>query len=328
MIAALSVRACAASRLELLLGLHPEERRWLTEEENCAVRMLKYVSPASLEDCQHSNTRLDAAKLWHQHYPELSLESGLSPDDLWDLVIADTSVLGLGYVFYPSTDYGSADAWLRRDRTSTGARQLQYEIGDRLRRDGCTEGKVTWTLPFPADGLLGNRIEARAGLTQNLKQGTGLCGIVPGLLHNFCYEHASDIAQYLSPRQFEELLASVYSALGWEVQLTRQVQDGGKDIIATREIEGQRTVVYVEAKRYRKDRPVDLGTVKEFAATVAGDGVQKGILVTTSGFSRPARRWAEGRGSRVARIELVALPEFREELLRTVGDEVCAYLFR
>jgi hypothetical protein len=218
MIAALSVRACAASRLELLLGLHPEECRWLPEEEGRALLMLKCIPPALLENCQHFDTCLSAAKLWHHHFPELTLENKqlFSPEEIWDHVMADTTVRGLGYVFYPAIGDDSTNAWVCRGRTNTAALQLQDEIEHGLKRNGYYEGKVTWTLPFPAAGPLGKKVETRAGLTQELKHGVGLGGIAPGLLYNYCYEHAADLPQCLSPRQFEELVASVYSANGWQ----------------------------------------------------------------------------------------------------------------
>ena len=38
----------------------------------------------------------------------------------------------------------------------------------------------------------------------------------------------------LKPRQFEELVAEIWDAFGFEVELTQQTRDGGKDILAIR----------------------------------------------------------------------------------------------
>src|SRR5258708_40197380 len=38
----------------------------------------------------------------------------------------------------------------------------------------------------------------------------------------------------LTPRQFEELIAEIWSRFGYEVELTARTRDGGRDIIAIR----------------------------------------------------------------------------------------------
>ncbi|MFP8843576.1 restriction endonuclease [Shewanella baltica] len=66
----------------------------------------------------------------------------------------------------------------------------------------------------------------------------------------------------LSPRQFEELLAELLTDMGWDVELTKETRDGGKDILAYLNTELGRILCLVEAKRYRYDRKIGVGLVR------------------------------------------------------------------
>jgi hypothetical protein len=328
MIGALSAERQDAARLELLLGWHPERQRWMTEEEERAWEDLQYLSASALEEDGVSGPWIDALELWGRYFPELREDRGrrMKVKELWGLTLRRVDVLRLGYAFYPVLDHDPNRPGERFTAIQERAREIQRAIEEGIGTDARAKGRITWTLPFPADGPLGSQVEIRAGLSHVLREGIGLGGIVPGLLHNYCYEHASEIHEQLSPRQFEELVGSVYEADGWDVRLTRVVKDGGKDAIATKEIDGRVVVAYVEAKRYRAGRAVGLSEVKEFAATIAGDQVDCGMLVSTSHFSRPVSRWIKDAGVRVATVELVDLPQFRSFLGRVVTGEVGSYL--
>ena len=95
----------------------------------------------------------------------------------------------------------------------------------------------------------------------------------------------------LSPRQFEEYIADLLSGLEFEVELTPQSADGGRDLIGIKHVEGIPLLFAFECKQYNRERPIGphilralLGTVKsrETPANI-------GVLVTTSYFSRGSR---------------------------------------
>lgn len=92
----------------------------------------------------------------------------------------------------------------------------------------------------------------------------------------------------LSSGDFEEVMARIYSKLGYDVERTKATRDGGKDlIIRKREILGD-FVYYVECKKYSSSRPIGVGIVRELVGTITTDKVNGGILATTSFFSPDA----------------------------------------
>jgi len=98
--------------------------------------------------------------------------------------------------------------------------------------------------------------------------------------------------QKSSPRFFEEVVAELLRADGWDVDLVVRNNAPGPDIVAysSRIIESVPTMLIVECKKYRKDRPVGVGAVRnlvywmdvEYKATL-------GMIVTTSYFTIEAQ---------------------------------------
>ena len=96
---------------------------------------------------------------------------------------------------------------------------------------------------------------------------------------------------HLEDREFELVMAEIYSKLGYKVELTKATRDGGKDIIIRKpEILGD-FVYYVECKKYAAKRPVGVGIIKGLVGTISADRVNGGILATTSYFTPDARRF-------------------------------------
>jgi restriction endonuclease Mrr len=93
----------------------------------------------------------------------------------------------------------------------------------------------------------------------------------------------------LSPRQFEEFIAEIVDKLGFcDILLTPRSGDGGKDVIATRTINGIPLTFYFECKKYAEGNKVQLDTLRALLGTVAHDSRKAniGVLVTTSTFTR------------------------------------------
>ena len=93
----------------------------------------------------------------------------------------------------------------------------------------------------------------------------------------------------LSPRQYEELLADLLEDMGYEIELTPATRDGGKDIMAYMNTAHGKILCLVEAKRYRADRTVGVGLVRELFGTLADANATSAMLVTTSSFSPDAK---------------------------------------
>lgn len=106
-------------------------------------------------------------------------------------------------------------------------------------------------------------------------------------------QHAPESVLRLTPRQFEELIADILEDLGCEVKITPATRDGGKDILAYMPTPLGRVLCLVEAKRYRHDRPVGVGLVRQLYGTLADAGASNAMMVTTSTFSKDARAFRQ-----------------------------------
>jgi restriction system protein len=105
----------------------------------------------------------------------------------------------------------------------------------------------------------------------------------------------------LPPRKFEELIASVFRQSGFDVELTPETRDGGIDIIAIRKdgLVGN-GLHLIECKRYLPHNTVGIGVVQRLLGVVEQHKATKGVIVTTSGFSRDACVVAESAKHRLA----------------------------
>ena len=93
----------------------------------------------------------------------------------------------------------------------------------------------------------------------------------------------------LDPRGFEKVVAELLSNQGFDIGLTKQTRDHGYDILALKSVKGLSPVKYlVECKRYRKDRKVGVEIVRSFKEVICTEQANKGLIVTTSYFSRDA----------------------------------------
>jgi restriction endonuclease Mrr len=96
----------------------------------------------------------------------------------------------------------------------------------------------------------------------------------------------------LSPRKFEELVASIFKDLGFDVELTKATRDGGRDIIARIRTKVSDYLTYVECKKYSTENKVGVGIIREVIGVHHIRKPAKSIIVTTSFFSKDAIREA------------------------------------
>ncbi len=103
-----------------------------------------------------------------------------------------------------------------------------------------------------------------------------------------------ELLHSLPPRKFEELIASVFHKSGFDVELTPETRDGGIDIIAVRrdDLCGG-SLNLIECKRYLPHNTVGIGVVQRLYGVVEQHKATKGIIVTTSSFTKDARKAAE-----------------------------------
>ena len=106
----------------------------------------------------------------------------------------------------------------------------------------------------------------------------------------------------LPPRRFEEVIAAVFKNQGFDVELTPESNDGGYDVLAVRnDLYTGPSTYLIECKRYAADNRVGVGVVRSLLGVVKGNPEStKGILATTSYFTRGAKRFEEENLNRLS----------------------------
>ncbi|OQP99794.1 hypothetical protein BK412_26085 [Vibrio campbellii] len=97
----------------------------------------------------------------------------------------------------------------------------------------------------------------------------------------------------LTPRKFEELVASILKDMGFDVELTQATRDGGRDIIAYVRNSVSSYLTHIECKKYAPDNKVGVGIIREVMGVHNLRQATKSIIVTTGFFSRDAIKEAE-----------------------------------
>lgn len=111
------------------------------------------------------------------------------------------------------------------------------------------------------------------------------------------------IIHEFTPRQFEEMVCELLDKQGYDVKLTKQTRDGGKDIIAVQKSILGEFVIYVDCKKYAVHNPIRVGLVRELYGTVAADDVTAGLLVTTSYFTKDAKEYRDTIKNRMSLMD-------------------------
>jgi restriction system protein len=99
-------------------------------------------------------------------------------------------------------------------------------------------------------------------------------------------EEISEMLLKLNPKDFEALTAKLYRKMGYSVDLTPYSKDDGADLVCYRDDPGRRELLIVQCKRHTKN--VGVKDLKELLGTVLDRKATKGVLVTPSGFTKPA----------------------------------------
>jgi len=100
----------------------------------------------------------------------------------------------------------------------------------------------------------------------------------------------------ISPGEFERLTANLALALGYaddpaKVKIVGQTADGGIDVIVNDDLLGTSPKIFIQAKRWKGS--VGIAEVQRFGGILSSRHVPRGLLITPSGFTNDARRWAQ-----------------------------------
>ena len=130
--------------------------------------------------------------------------------------------------------------------------------------------------------------------------------------------HNPDVLYSADPRAFEEMVAYIFSKYGFQVELTKQTRDGGRDIIAVKTDELGTSLKYlVECKRYAKDRPVSVEIVRALYGVHQAEGANKSMIVTTSRYTSDAHAFTKRENTTAIQMRLVEFAELRRWIADT-----------
>ena len=101
------------------------------------------------------------------------------------------------------------------------------------------------------------------------------------------------IIDNISSREFEEMVCELLDKQGYNVKLTKQTRDGGKDIIVVQKSVLGEFCIYVECKKHDKSNPISVRLVRELYGTVMADDATAGMIITTSYFTRDAKEYRD-----------------------------------
>jgi hypothetical protein len=122
--------------------------------------------------------------------------------------------------------------------------------------------------------------------------------------------------QQMSPERFEDLVAVVWSQMGWSTRVSQQGRDQGIDIIATRSNLVQEKAI-IQAKRYSDSKKVGRPDIQQYSSLKDefpdADSV---IIVTSSEFTNEAKQLAEQLG-----VKTVNGTELAEACLQNLPEE-------
>jgi restriction system protein len=128
-------------------------------------------------------------------------------------------------------------------------------------------------------------------------------------------EHPQDALFSLGSRDFEFLVAALYAKMGCNVSVTKASRDGGYDVEAVFHETGQASLALIECKLH--SNPIGEKEARSLNGVVEAKKANKGVLISASTFTEPARKFAKQSG----RIELVDFPKLTKLLNRHFGAE-------
>jgi restriction system protein len=97
----------------------------------------------------------------------------------------------------------------------------------------------------------------------------------------------------LTPEDFEHFIQNLFERMGFETHKLKNSGDGGVDVLAFDHDPVRGAKYVIQAKKFT--RKVQPSAVRELHGTVQHEGANKGILVTTHGFTSGCHEWANGK---------------------------------
>lgn len=126
-----------------------------------------------------------------------------------------------------------------------------------------------------------------------------------------------ELLRELDPRRFEELVAELFRRQGFTVELTPKARDGGRDLFALHSNAFGRSLYLVECKRYAASRKVGVEVVRGLYGVLQADRATKGVIVTTSSYTKDAIAFATPLEYQLSLRDFEALKEWLDAFRKT-----------
>jgi len=160
-----------------------------------------------------------------------------------------------------------------------GLSNNDYQNGYRAILQVLNIGNQDHLIDFQVDKIIGHRTIIDISSQINDK------------LFKHFFNHPNELKQ-IDRRLFEELIAELFSGFGFEIELTKQTRDGGRDIVAIKSSEVELKYL-IECKRPNPENVVGIRPVRELYGVKQDEKATKAILATTTYFSPDALQFFE-----------------------------------
>jgi restriction endonuclease/response regulator receiver domain-containing protein len=96
----------------------------------------------------------------------------------------------------------------------------------------------------------------------------------------------------LDPFKFEEVVGDIIAKYGFDIEMTGKTWDGGIDFFAIKR-DLSRSLYIVQCKRYKREKLVRVGEVRELYGVKTDFQASNALLVTTSYYTSASRKFEE-----------------------------------
>ena len=148
----------------------------------------------------------------------------------------------------------------------------------------------------------------------------------------FAVHFTQDLIQHIhavTPEYFEQIVADIFTALGFTTEVTGGADDKGVDVIARYSDGLDFAPIYIQVKHYCGTMKVTPNEIQKLAGAVLLHGGLQGVLVTCGAFAQPVPEYLQGLpGAR--NIALVDQHQLVELMIRhrvgvLDGEGECGY---
>jgi len=113
----------------------------------------------------------------------------------------------------------------------------------------------------------------------------------------FAEHFTQDLIQHIhavTPEYFEQIVADIFTALGFTTEVTGGADDKGVDVIARYSDGLDFAPIYIQVKHYCGTMKVTPNEIQKLAGAVLLHGGLQGVLVTCGAFAQPVPKYLQG----------------------------------